>query len=69
MPTIRQSIAALNRPSTPEEIAERIRYRRIGGIVTAEVKAKYPVLTGDNFEAAEEYRQARWLHHQSNQED
>jgi hypothetical protein len=58
--TIRQSIAAKNRPSTLEEIAERIRYRHIASVVVnAEVKARYPVLTAENFAEADEYRQAR----------
>jgi len=59
MPTIKQLIAAKNRPSTPAEIAERIRYRKAAETAVAERQAQFPVLTAENFEEAQAFQERR----------
>jgi hypothetical protein len=57
---IRQKAAAdAAERSHPERAAERVRFRQISERALAETRAKFPVLTGDNFQAANEYREAR----------
>jgi hypothetical protein len=43
----------------PEAAAERIRYRAAAEQALADTHARFPVLTTDNFAAANAYREAR----------
>jgi hypothetical protein len=42
----------------PELAAERIRYRVAAEKALADTQAKFPVLTAENFQAANDYREA-----------
>jgi nicotinamide riboside kinase len=43
----------------PERAAERIRYRAAAEQALAEMHKRFPVLTSDNFEEANRFREAR----------
>jgi hypothetical protein len=43
----------------PERVQERIRYRAAAERALADTHARFPVLTTDNFAAANEYRERR----------
>jgi hypothetical protein len=43
----------------PERGAQRIAYRKVAEQALAETQAKYPVLTADNFQEANDYRERR----------
>jgi hypothetical protein len=47
------------RKSTPEEAAERVRYRECATQALTEMRARFPVLTSDNLEAADKFREQR----------
>jgi hypothetical protein len=43
----------------PERAQERIRYRQAAEQALIDTRAKFPVLTAENFQAANEYREKR----------
>jgi len=43
----------------PERVVERVNFRAAADKALSETRAKFPVLTPDNFEAANEYRERR----------
>lgn len=47
------------RPDTPQDVAERISYRNACEKARAERKAKFPVLTTQNFEEAAAFQNQR----------
>lgn len=47
------------RADTPAEIAERIRYRKASEQALAELHQQWPVLTPENFAAADKFRERR----------
>ncbi len=47
------------RADSPEAVAWRLRATEIRALVGAEISAKYPEITADNFEEANAYREGR----------
>jgi hypothetical protein len=47
------------RENTPEETAERVRHRECAKQALAEMQVHFPVLTADNFDAADKWRERR----------
>lgn len=48
-----------DRPCTPEQIAERIAYRKAAEQAIRERQERFPVLTGENFDEAAEWQERR----------
>lgn len=63
---LRKHQATMRSAGRPEAIAERQVNREANKRALADCKSRYPVLTAENFEAADEYRKERaafWTKH------
>jgi len=58
-PTIKQLIAAKNRPDTAADIAERVKRIAAGQQAHAETMEKFGKITADNIDAALEFQEQR----------
>lgn len=54
---------------TPDQIAERVRYRRCAEKAVADREDRYPTLTAENAGEAMEYQSKRLRFHLASQED
>ena len=56
---MRQHLATLNSAGKPKAVAERKIHQAACRLARKERRAKYPVITAENFEEADEYQKQR----------